>query len=110
MGMDRRFPGRWPGGFHSGRLFRILAVFALIALALVLGACSITDDPQSTIAQDGQANERIWFVYNFLWVGAAVVFGGPTLPAINSSHSGRTSMYWYSGRFAGGGRCGGSDC
>lgn len=74
MGMDRRFPGRWPGGFHSGRLFRILAVFALIALALTLSACSATNDPQSTIAQEGRANERIWFVYNFLWVGAAIVF------------------------------------
>lgn len=74
MGMDRRFPGQWPGGFRSGRLFRILAVFALVALALTLGACGATDAPQSTIAQEGRANDRIWFVYNFLWVGAAVVF------------------------------------
>jgi cytochrome c oxidase subunit 2 len=74
MGMDRRFPGHGPGGFHSGRLFRILAVFALIGMAFALSACSATDDPQSTIAQAGRANERIWFVYNFLWIGAAVVF------------------------------------
>jgi cytochrome c oxidase subunit II len=74
MGMDRCFPGRWPGGFRSGRLFRILAVFALIALAFTLSACGVTDDPQSTIAQEGRANERIWFVYNIIWVGVAVVF------------------------------------
>jgi cytochrome c oxidase subunit 2 len=74
MGMDRCFPGQWPGGFRSGRLFRILAVFALVALAFTLSACGVTDDPQSTIAQEGRANERIWFVYNIIWVGVAVVF------------------------------------
>lgn len=74
MGMDRRFPGRWPGGFRSGRLFRLLAVFTLVVLAVTLSACGVTDDPQSTIAQEGRANERIWFVYNILWIGAAVVF------------------------------------
>lgn len=73
MGMDRRFPGQWPGGFRSGRLYRILAVFALVALAFTLSACA-TDDPLSTIAQEGRANERIWFVYNIIWIGAAVVF------------------------------------
>ncbi len=74
MGMDRRFPGRWPGGFRSGRLYRILAVFALLVLASTLSACGVTDDPMSTIAQEGRANDRIWFVYNIIWVGAAVVF------------------------------------
>ncbi len=73
MGMDRRFPGRWPGGFRSGRLFQILAVFALIASALTLGACGVTDDPMSTIGQEGRANDRIWYVYNILWVGVVIV-------------------------------------
>ncbi len=75
MGMDRRFPGQRPGGFRSGRLFRMSVVCALVMLAaFVLGACGATDDPMSTIAQEGRANERIWFVYNFMWVGAAIVF------------------------------------
>ncbi|HEX5164349.1 MAG TPA: cytochrome c oxidase subunit II [Thermomicrobiales bacterium] len=71
--MDRRFPGRWPGGFRSGRLFRILAVVTLLLLAFTLSACSVTSDPQSTIARDGRANDRIWFVYDILWIGVAVV-------------------------------------
>ena len=50
-------------------------MLALVALALGLAACaSPTDDPQSTITQAGKANERIWDVYNILWILSAIVF------------------------------------
>jgi cytochrome c oxidase subunit 2 len=54
--------------------WRGLAGAALAAVVLlVLSACG-TDHPQTTIAQDGEANRRIWDVYYILWIGAAVVF------------------------------------
>lgn len=46
----------------------------LLAMAGLLSACGVTDDPQSTIRQAGEHNARIWSVYNWLWIGAAIVF------------------------------------
>jgi len=71
--MERRFPGRWPGGFRRGRLFRFLAVIVLTVMAFALSACAATDQPQSTMDRSGLANERIWFVYDILWIGVAVI-------------------------------------
>lgn len=76
--MARRLPGSSLDGFRPGRLprlHRILFMLLLVVLALGLSACGAGDDvPLSTIPQEGEANERIWFVYNFLWIGAAIVF------------------------------------
>src|SRR5438132_1176509 len=53
--------------------WRLIAGAGVIAVVLlVLAACG-TSEPQSTIAQDGQNNRRIWDVYNLLWVLAAIV-------------------------------------
>jgi len=50
-------------------------MLALVVLALGLSACGAGDDvPLSTIPQEGEHNDRIWYAYNFLWVGAAAVF------------------------------------
>jgi cytochrome c oxidase subunit 2 len=54
---------------------QVLPVAALLLLVGLLAACgNPTDAPQSTIAQDGANNARIWDVYNILWIGAAIVF------------------------------------
>jgi cytochrome c oxidase subunit 2 len=70
--MARRSPGHQPDGALRGRLARMLPVLGLLSLTLLLASC--TDDPQSTIPQGGPVNAKIWTVYNFLWIGAAVVF------------------------------------
>lgn len=70
--MECRLPGRRPDGSRRSRLTRVLSVIGLAAVALVLSACG--GGPLSTIPQDGTTNERIWDVYWFLWIGAAIVF------------------------------------
>jgi cytochrome c oxidase subunit 2 len=72
--MARRLPGMLPDGYRSGRLPRLAAVLGLLLMTVVFASCGVADDPQSTIAQGGEANERIWFVYNILWVLSAIVF------------------------------------
>lgn len=70
--MVRRLPGRQPDGSRRSRLTRAISVAGLIVVALTLSACG--GGPLSTIPQDGAPNERIWDVYWFLWIGAAIVF------------------------------------
>lgn len=74
--MVRRLPGASgavQGGFHRGRLIRVLAVIALAVLAFSLTGC-LDESPMSTAVSDGEHNSRIWDVYNVLWIGAAFVF------------------------------------
>jgi len=55
--------------------WRLLAGIALaVVVILTLSACSATNDPQTTLAQDGENNRRIWDVYWFLWILGAIVF------------------------------------
>jgi cytochrome c oxidase subunit II len=71
--MVRRLPGGLPGGIHRGRLIRYLAITSLALLALSLTGC-LDESPMSTAVIEGEANSRIWSVYNILWIGAAFVF------------------------------------
>ena len=72
--MVRCCPGTTPRRDGRRRLTRGLMLVGLLAMAGLLSACGVTDDPQSTIRQAGEHNARIWSVYNWLWIGAAIVF------------------------------------
>lgn len=53
--------------------WRAVAALTMLGVVLLLSACS-SSAPQSTITDDSSNQDRIWDVYNILWIGAAVVF------------------------------------
>ncbi|HUG15422.1 MAG TPA: cytochrome c oxidase subunit II [Thermomicrobiales bacterium] len=71
--MVRRYLGVSPGRGGSGRLIRLASVAALAVLALSLSGC-LDESPQSTAVIGGEHNQRIWDVYNWLWIGSLFVF------------------------------------
>lgn len=71
--MVRRQSGESQRGIHMGRLMRFASVAVLTVLALALTGC-LDESPQSTAVIGGEHNQRIWDVYNIIWIGAAVVF------------------------------------
>ncbi|MCO5176093.1 MAG: hypothetical protein M9890_03845, partial [Thermomicrobiales bacterium] len=70
--MVRRLSGRRSGSGQRNNLSRVLFFVTMTMMTLLLTACG--DAPQSTLIRKGDAAARIWDVYGFLWIGAAVVF------------------------------------
>lgn len=71
--MVRRHLSASRGGFRWGRLIQLASVVMLAVLALSLSGC-LDESPQSTAVIGGEHNQRIWDVYNLLWIGSAFVF------------------------------------